>query len=991
MALINEVVKLRECENLMKQGKIRPEVYQSLVDDVIRKRAEKSKSKAPTGGPQLLNTLKGVITTDVSEIRKSRKQSRVREKKVQAVTPSKRKTIVLEDQLLRLGMGKFGQPKWRKVHVILYEDALEYYIRNKKGIIKNRKVIQLNESFFVNGQPTKNNIRTADDDDDDEDENEANGSGLHHIFNQPNLFLISDLEEKYYFAAEDGVKKEFWVSMMVQTLRDLSNKKQGVSIGAENLSPVSLGRNYKTLKKRHYDAQVRKTVKIGGLSDLTEENFTKHEEKWKRQGEAMARRSIAMEWKKNELEKARDALKQQENLKQQLADKEEALQQVQKRLEANDQEWQQKYDELMVRMREEARERNDKKKDEVVRLQKQIKAAKRMSVLVNGSRDGFASEIGEDGEKIAEFERQIEIYKTKLQALQAALNVDVENLDWDGTLIDAENKMKELVQDLMSPDEKVQREAQVMFDQWDNIIRNHADFKNREVKKWESWENENMEKNRDALNEMRRKYVPKEFLQGCSLKFLQENMNMKRKTAERVFKNKIFKFYWMDPDRISKIHAADLTNNYACQGLDIRELRAVYATLPTGFQNDNDGRKKDFRDNIRNRLFELTRKETAGTLTSSEAMNNAYRDKAVKDKRKIAGGGGKRPPARKPQVKKNMQNKALALQALLEGRGGGPPSGSSNKSKARPGVKKVTKAATASGSGAKFDPKDPQWVTYFRMKTAGLPDGAIMNRMQKDGKDPNLWFKLVEAESETKSRSDSFNASFSMKGPEAAKANFKEAGGVKTDDLKNALSGGLKKTRSRSNQHSNVSRTTSRKEHVSKGRHSKAHDQSRTKQRSGRDNKSKSKNVKVRKTTKPKQTGTHLLTGNADDLVKKAKIDFQGTVGGANHGNAVADLEYGAAGSKLHRGSKKGEMKVGNEIDQKIQQLVDIIVTHGYVDEAEDGIKTIRFGDLFKEYELISDMLVGLLMKAKRQGLIKYRGDMLFKGIHDEIKITVVR
>ena len=44
---------------------------------------------------------------------------------------------------------------------------------------------------------------------------------------------------------------------------------------------------------------------------------------------------------------------------------------------------------------------------------------------------------------------------------------------------------------------------------------------------------------------------------------------------------------------------------------------------------------------------------------------------------------------------------------------------------------------------------------------------------------------------------------------------------------------------------------------------------------------------------------------------------------------------------------------------------------------AEGGLKTISFGELFKRYEKINDMLVGILLKGKKRSIIKYRGDML--------------
>ena len=49
----------------------------------------------------------------------------------------------------------------------------------------------------------------------------------------------------------------------------------------------------------------------------------------------------------------------------------------------------------------------------------------------------------------------------------------------------------------------------------------------------------------------------------------------------------------------------------------------------------------------------------------------------------------------------------------------------------------------------------------------------------------------------------------------------------------------------------------------------------------------------------------------------------------------------------------------------------------------------IEFGPLFYAYQDISDTLVGIMMRAKKYGLIKYKGDMLFQGQDDAVPIDV--
>ena len=49
------------------------------------------------------------------------------------------------------------------------------------------------------------------------------------------------------------------------------------------------------------------------------------------------------------------------------------------------------------------------------------------------------------------------------------------------------------------------------------------------------------------------------------------------------------------------------------------------------------------------------------------------------------------------------------------------------------------------------------------------------------------------------------------------------------------------------------------------------------------------------------------------------------------------------------------------------------------------------FGDLFDDDEVANyyEALVGTLKAAKKRGLIEFKGQMLLKGPHDKVKITI--
>jgi len=67
-----------------------------------------------------------------------------------------------------------------------------------------------------------------------------------------------------------------------------------------------------------------------------------------------------------------------------------------------------------------------------------------------------------------------------------------------------------------------------------------------------------------------------------------------------------------------------LRGTYTPTGLDIVELRAVYACLPREFANDGDGAKAAWRESVREKLVALVAKEASGSLTASEKRNSAY-------------------------------------------------------------------------------------------------------------------------------------------------------------------------------------------------------------------------------------------------------------------------------------------------------------------------------------------------------------------------------
>ena len=76
-------------------------------------------------------------------------------------------------------------------------------------------------------------------------------------------------------------------------------------------------------------------------------------------------------------------------------------------------------------------------------------------------------------------------------------------------------------------------------------------------------------------------------------------------------------------------------------------------------------------------------------------------------------------------------------------------------------------------------------------------------------------------------------------------------------------------------------------------------------------------------------------------------------------------------------------------VEKEIGKLVEVVMSIGA--RGDDGHIVVTFGVLFDAYVDISDTLVGLLMRAKKRGILFYKGDMLFQGMHNHVEIKLLK
>lgn len=85
------------------------------------------------------------------------------------------------------------------------------------------------------------------------------------------------------------------------------------------------------------------------------------------------------------------------------------------------------------------------------------------------------------------------------------------------------------------------------------------------------------------------------------------------------------------------------------------------------------------------------------------------------------------------------------------------------------------------------------------------------------------------------------------------------------------------------------------------------------------------------------------------------------------------------------RGKKAKDFIAGN-----IVECCETIQSCGRLNE-ETGLYEVPFGVLFRAYERINDKLVGLLVRARRHGLVDFPGEMLYQRQDDHVLIKLLK
>ena len=55
------------------------------------------------------------------------------------------------------------------------------------------------------------------------------------------------------------------------------------------------------------------------------------------------------------------------------------------------------------------------------------------------------------------------------------------------------------------------------------------------------------------------------------------------------------------------------------------------------------------------------------------------------------------------------------------------------------------------------------------------------------------------------------------------------------------------------------------------------------------------------------------------------------------------------------------------------------------------AVRSIKFGRLFEIYVRISNKLVGVLLRARKHGLVHFEGETLFQRRDDDVAVSLLR
>ena len=211
----------------------------------------------------------------------------------------------------------------------------------------------------------------------------------------------------------------------------------------------------------------------------------------------------------------------------------------------------------------------------------------------------------ETSKRIAELEATVAALRSELNRVKKPTEKQQQSID------DIESELRAATARCLQGDPSAEAELERL----DAALRAHPDHKIRQAKARARWDAEQRTANNNALA-LTRSLVPPDILKSTAKDVglricdaLQSDDKPALALARRVWSAKALRAVRAPSELLRKAHVADLRGTYTPTGLDIVELRAVYACLPKEFANDGDGAKAAWRESVREKLVAMVAKE----------------------------------------------------------------------------------------------------------------------------------------------------------------------------------------------------------------------------------------------------------------------------------------------------------------------------------------------------------------------------------------------
>merc|ERR1712168_255638 len=130
-----------------------------------------------------------------------------------------------------------------------------------------------------------------------------------------------------------------------------------------------------------------------------------------------------------------------------------------------------------------------------------------------------------------------------------------------------------------------------------------------------------------------------------------------------------------------------------------------------------------------------------------------------------------------------------------------------------------------------------------------------------------------------------------------------------------------------------------------------------------------------------------------DYTLESAFADDRLTICCKNQEAALQSLResYGAGYGKPLPGSAsdiRGQ-KYQKGVTKEVIDLCRMIYNHGF--RLNNGHTLMLFGEIFNIYQKISNKVVGILARARKNRLVHFEGETLWQGRNDETNVTLLR